>query len=266
MGNLQGSGQNGQLSQRLEVASKTGRLALSGKDVVFNKIPTDLFLLSSLKVLDLSNCNLTGSLNEKICSSLRKLEVLKLNNNPKLVSIPFAIALLDELKRLEISNTGISELEVLPKQLKQIEAINCNFSGLLEHPQFALTSSIQSINLCNNVKLTGFGKGLGFEMYSNLEEILLTDCENFTEIPKEIGKLKRLQVLRLENTNVQNLPVELFKDTLLSRLELKGCKGFTKEKLLKCDGIDSFLERRLNRLNRDIAAGVETDRSVCGLD
>ena len=136
---------------------------------------------------------------------------------------------------------------------------------MVEHPFLPLSSALIKLDLSNNVNIVGFGEAFGFPILENLEELDMSGT-SVQVIPEDIGRCKRLSVLKLQNTPVQSLPRRLFTDTSVSRIELRG-SAMTKAQFLALPGCEEFMKRRKDRLDRDIAAGMANpDTSICGLD
>jgi Leucine-rich repeat (LRR) protein len=254
---------NPPLKDRLNLGKATGRLRLIKQDDVEKALSSSE--LVALKTLDMSNCDLK-TLPKAIGTSLVKIQQLKLNDNPKLKNLPIELAALKELRKLEcIGCSSLSSLEVLPKGVEILELAGCSFTGLLEHPWLPLSSSLQKLDLSNNYGVIGFGKAFGFEILTHLTELNLDDT-SVEFIPADIGHLKSLSILKLVNTKIKSLPESLFRDTPVSRLELKGTL-MTKDQFLSLPGVEVFMDRRKDRIDREIAGKVfSVDRSVCGLD
>lgn len=91
------------------------KLVLSGKDIT--SIPSEVFQLSSLQILDLSN-NKIANLDHKI-SNLENLKVLDLSNN-LLMTLPNSLSQMKNLQSLFVSNNPLSpNFELLLKKENQ---------------------------------------------------------------------------------------------------------------------------------------------------
>ena len=103
------------------------------------------------------------------------------------------------------------------------------------------------------------------------------DYNLISSLPKEIGLLTKLKSLSIENNKIvvlrtnfdhtypQPLPSELFKDTSLTDLNLKGNR-MTNGQLNEFDGFESFMERRRKIKNKNIHGGALLDTTTCGLE
>lgn len=91
------------------------KLVLSGKDI--SSIPSEVFQLSSLQILDLSN-NKIANLDHKI-SNLENLKILDISNN-LLMTLPNSLLQLKNLQSLFVSNNPLSQnFELLLKKENQ---------------------------------------------------------------------------------------------------------------------------------------------------
>lgn len=248
---------------RLSTALKTGRLRLCSSPECARAFAS-VSALSRLKGLDVSSCGLAGLPCE--VGQLLKLQQLNARGNPKLKELPAEICWLKELRKVDCAGcVELRSCEALPRNVEYLDLSGCGFSGSVGHPELPLGRSLIFLSLENNKKITSLGEGFGFEALENLEELNLSNTA-IRDVPKEIGCCKRLKVLKLENTNVESLPIELFTETQLSRLELKGT-AMTKDVFLQLHGVDVFIKRRTERIDKEVAGGTyQPDTSVCGLD
>jgi hypothetical protein len=77
---------------------------------------------------------------------------------------------------------------------------------------------------------------------------------------------KKLKRLSLANNQIAtNLPEQLFADTPLHDLNLKG-NPLNKNTLLEMPGVDQFMKRREVVKRKDLDGGALADLSLCGLD
>jgi Leucine-rich repeat (LRR) protein len=200
-----------------------------------------------------------------VVHAVPRLEFLKLTDNP-LATLPDALHSLEQLKKLDVSFTNLRSFHFTSpsSRLTSLNLSHCAFAGVLGHPVLALPRSLVELDLSFNVNVTAFGASFGFEALPLLEDLNLSST-GIVGLPETLSELKRLSCLKLENTRVSEIPPGLFLNTPVARLELKGTL-ITKERLLQMPGCDQFMERRLERLNRDVAAGVHVNTSLCGLD
>ena len=251
----------GAFAQRIDTARKTGRLRIvAAKE--FAKLDT---FPVNIKALDASECAL--DVVPEAIGRFTKLTTLKLNGNPNLAELPIeGLTALEALKTLDLSHTAVHHIELFPQtRLTHLNLACCHFKGVLGHPVLALPRSLIELDLSGNKGVTALGVSFGFEALPLLESLDLSDtC--IAELPDAMAELSRLSCLKLEHTAVAFIPEGLFTRTPLSRLELKGSR-VTKEAFLEMKGAQAFLQRRQDRLSRDLAGGMaNVDTSLCGLD
>lgn len=145
-------------------------------------IPKSIFSLTNLKLLGMQNTTFSGELPEEI-SQLINLEGLWLNGNSELFGdLPAGFSNLSNLKYLNLSNTpftgGLENVGALTN-LEQLYLYGSALSYIELPDEFA--------NLTNIERL-----GLGFADYS------------IKGIPPEIFEMKRMKVLQMPASNVNN--------------------------------------------------------------
>ena len=99
------------------------------------------------------------------------------------------------------------------------------------------------------------------------------DDNYLQEIPAELGMCPKLNTLSLRRNNIrakagdgqQSLPKEILAQSNVNVLNLHG-NPLTKQELFEMKGVDAFLERRTKLKNKEIHGGLHSDTSVCGLD
>lgn len=248
------------IEKKIELAKKTNRLQLSNVKPKLKIIPNKIINeLINLKSLDISN----NDIEILDLGKLTKLNNLNINNN-KIKSLPYEISNNEDLKTLNANNNELTTVEGIKfKKLIHIDLSYNKFDGEIGHPYLALPKSIVKINLSHN-KIESLSLSFGFEMLIKLNELDLS-FNNIEEIPDEISYLKNLQVLKLNNNKIKTLPPNLFKNTRLSRLSLEN-NLITKDDLLKIKYFDLFLERRKQRISKEISGGLKTSLQLCGLD
>jgi len=96
------------------------QLDLSNKQL--KTVPSYVFNLTNLEVLDLSNNQLTGSLPAKI-RQLQNLKVLNLSNN-LMTGVPAEIGQLKNLQVLNLANNQLTGLPIELKNLSNLETLN----------------------------------------------------------------------------------------------------------------------------------------------
>ncbi|XP_070676002.1 disease resistance protein RPV1-like isoform X2 [Malus domestica] len=233
----------------------------------FSELPRDISKLS------LVGCKRLVSLPTNIWK-LKYLEELNLSNCFKLENFPKILEPMEHLKSLNLSGTSIKELhssiEFLPA-LKRIQLQGCKrFSSIpksicklkyLEVLDFSLCSELvnfpeilEPMEHLKSLNLSGTTvKKLhsSIEFLPALKRIQLQGCKRFSSIPKNICKLKNLEVLdfslcselvnfpeilepmehlkslNLSGTTIKELHSSIEFLPALKRIQLQGCKRFS---------------------------------------
>ncbi|CAO2833174.1 unnamed protein product [Amaranthus hypochondriacus] len=180
-------------------STKMYALSLDYNEIV-GSIPTGLFNMINLQVIQMRSNHLTGQLSPQI-GKLSKLETIDVRFNNLSGRIPDSIGNLSYLSILIFSNNRFEG--VIPSSLGQCKYLlymylyNNNLSGPLSPLLFAPSSMIIELSLGIN----------------NLRGI----------IPTEIGQLQNLNKLGLASNNfIGELPTSLSKCTSLNLLDLEG--------------------------------------------
>ncbi|KAI3732353.1 hypothetical protein L1987_63557 [Smallanthus sonchifolius] len=155
--------------------------------------------LPDLEVLSLSNCDLSGPLDDSL-QKLKSLSVIYLPFNNLSAPVPDFFA---NFKNLTVMNLGACNLiGTFPEKVFQLQNLNIldisanwNLNGSL--PDFAMNGSFQSLVLSH----TGFSGGIP-ESIGNLKNLSRIDLwrSNFSgNIPESMGKLTQLVYLDLSS-------------------------------------------------------------------
>ncbi|XP_051893421.1 volume-regulated anion channel subunit LRRC8D-like [Pristis pectinata] len=160
-----------------------------------DKIPTAIYTLSKLQVLDLKGNNLTKIEDIVNLQYLERLNCLKFWFNMIKV-IPPTINLIKKLEYLYLSN---NQIEVLPKVLFSIEKL------------YYLDAQNNNISV--------IPPDIG-----NLKNLYFLDlCHNRIEVlPDQLFKCVKLMTLKLSNNLISSLSGKISRLTQLSQLELQG--------------------------------------------
>ncbi|WKA11774.1 hypothetical protein VitviT2T_029242 [Vitis vinifera] len=164
------------------------------------ELPSSIGHLKALPHLDLSNCESLRSLSESICN-LSSLETLILTGCSNLKGFPEIKDDMENLKRLDLSFTGIEEL---PSSIGHLKA--------LQHLDLSKCKSLRSISesICN---------------LSSLETLILAGCSNLKGFPEIKDDMENLKRLYLSFTGIEELPSSIGRLKALQHLDLSYCKS-----------------------------------------
>jgi len=223
--------ENIEVRKRIEEAKVSNQISLDLCDLNLKEIPSDVYLLTSLKRLKLSR-NHISTISENICN-LINLESLELDSN-KFVKFPVEVFFLkDSLKLLNLSSNYLSvlpdeiskliKLEELHISSNEISALPTSFRRLknLKHLYFRFCDkkikiipneifrlrSLETLYLSSN-GIQELSSGIG--RLINLKELYL-DTNEIKKIPNEIVNLKQLEVFDIRYNYQLDIPHEILK-------------------------------------------------------
>ncbi|KAJ4958513.1 hypothetical protein NE237_025624 [Protea cynaroides] len=201
-------------------------------------LPTSIWGLSSLRKLNVSNCNLLDGAIPSEIGSICSLQNLDMGYN-KFCSLPASINHLSQLKYLQLQNcTRLQSLPELPSSLKELDINSCGSMESL--PYLEKLSSLQELNLCHtnfcslpsNIKCLSqlvclrlqHCTRLQFlpELPSSLEELDAYRCKSMERLAN-LGNLSSLQELDLSESILCSLPGNISHLTQLHTLRLQKC-------------------------------------------
>ena len=163
------------------------------------EIPSEVFELDHLKVLDLSGNALT-SVPESI-SKLQSLTSLNLSNN-RLTSLPESISELQALADLNVGGNEFSALSAAISKIPNLISLDAGYNKLGVFPEFVLElQNLKSLSMGGN-ELSALPESI-----SKLDKLVSLDLsENkLTAIPK-ISVLETLESLNLNINQLDSLP------------------------------------------------------------
>lgn len=171
--------------------------------------------LSSLEILQLSNCNV-GGIPESF-SNLQKLKFLNLNEI-FIGAFPESITTLSCLEKLNLSRNYISYLPESIKELKNLRELDLGLNKIK-----TLNDSIGALNNLEILKMDGNELKELPESIGNLRRLKVLKLYNnyLTTLPDSIGKLKSLETLELMNNDLMELPDSIRKLDSLKSINLK---------------------------------------------
>ncbi|OJJ22408.1 hypothetical protein BKI52_06925 [marine bacterium AO1-C] len=181
-------------------------------------LPESIGNLSKLEYLDITN-NLLRTLPESF-GNLKSLKTLKLTGN-QLNSLPESFGNLESLEILELSETNDQMPDIFPdsfSNLKNLRVLKAQGSGLQQYPKdLRRLQSLEEVYFCNNHSeyiLEGF-----YEL-CHIPSLRIIDMYHLSTIPREIGQLINLEILKLNNGKPRKLPDTFGKLQKLHTLEL----------------------------------------------
>ncbi|KAL4335456.1 hypothetical protein GQ457_07G015050 [Hibiscus cannabinus] len=216
-------------------------------------IPTSIFNISSLGVVDLSNNSLSDGLPDDLCRHLPKLEVLLLGENQlsgyipsnigkcsnlKVLSllfnqfsgiIPISIGNLTQLKELDLESNnlegGIPEEfdNLFSLEILNIRAFNKGFTVQISTSIFNI-SSLKFLDLAHNRLSGSLPDNLCHHLHK-LEGLFLEMNELYGNIPSSIGECYKLQIMWLSHNQFSGLiPKSIWNSTNLKYIYLHDNK------------------------------------------
>jgi Leucine-rich repeat (LRR) protein len=195
------------------LSSTLETLRISNLNTPLNILPAELFMLSSLKTLQLTYCGIE-ILPDDI-AKLTLLNTLDLRGNKLVDSLPNSIKELKYLTKLDVSNNPfITSLDVLDQStcLGELRASHC---GLIHIPRYWCRLSI--LDLSHN-KLTSlvdiestFSYPLSVHPYKRKSYFWFESCER-----------SQLRDLDVSNNKIFTVPEELYHFNYLKRLNLQN--------------------------------------------
>ncbi|XP_006635721.2 uncharacterized protein [Lepisosteus oculatus] len=220
------------------------RLKLQGKELV--SVPTEIFDLEELQILDMSpereSC-LTYRLDlvPKEIGQLRNLSVLCLDTN-ELKSIPSEIGTLGNLERLTLSNNNLTFLPEEIGKLQKLTSLHLANNLFQDFPvQICILRKLTFLDISDN-KVKAMSDSI--QNLTKLETLLLF-FNRLESLPNSFCNLRSLQTLWLGKNRLRALPegfgklVNLdwgnnqcssnFEDNPLERPPVETCRGGPKQ-------------------------------------
>ncbi|CAH1249879.1 LRRIQ4 [Branchiostoma lanceolatum] len=277
-----------QLNVDLQPKVVDNLLTIDLGDKELTSVPAEVFDFTDVERLVLSNNRLT-SIPEEI-SQLQKLRELKLDNN-LLTQLPQAITTLPDLHHIDLSD---NKLETLPDGFSrlQLHGLDLRSNGFKEIPEEVCSLlQLNTLSVGGNPlkclpdkisQLTGlrtiFINICQFDEFprqvlqlEGLERLLIGNWAGFgkpSPVPEDIGRLKNLQVLDLQNSRLESLPDGVGELKQLKYLGIAGNR-FTSvpKQIMNLSNVEklNLSENRISRLPLTLSrlAGLK-DMEVSG--
>ncbi|XP_022767790.1 receptor-like protein 12 [Durio zibethinus] len=155
--------------------------------------------LTSLEVLSMSNCNLSGPIDSSF-SKLRSLTVIRLDNNNLSAPLPKFFAEFLNLTSLRLTTTRLRGR--LPEEILQ-------------------APTLQILDLSSNKLLSGSFRN--FSLNASLQTLVLSDTKFGGQVPESIGNLGQLTRIELARCNFTGpIPDSILKLTNLVYLDFSS--------------------------------------------
>ncbi|KAH9725802.1 ADP-ribosyl cyclase/cyclic ADP-ribose hydrolase [Citrus sinensis] len=174
------------------------QLRLDGTSIT--EVPSSIELLTGLKLLNLNDCKNLSSLPVTI-RSLKCLRTLELSGCSKLKKFPHIVASMEDLSKLCLDGTSITEVPSFIELLTGLELLNFNDCKNLAR----LPNSINGLKSLKTLNLSG--------------------CCKLENVPDTLGKVESLEELDISGTAVRRPPSSIFLMKNLKTLSFRGCNG-----------------------------------------
>ncbi|OQS02007.1 hypothetical protein THRCLA_05587 [Thraustotheca clavata] len=239
---------------KIERAKATGILSLHACKL--KNIPTDVFEITKLNTLDLSNNSITEV---PAITQLVNLKTLKLDNN-QLTSLP-DLSPLTKLQNLVLDNNRIVTLNGLPASLTKLSARG---NAMEEFPLcICYVPNLEVVDLGANA-IANVPDTIA--QCTGLKELTL-DNNQLTMLPAALAECPKLAALFVRNNRLGKTSISsaILAYSAIHIMQLEG-NPMTKYDLEEMEGIEAFLERRKKLKDKEIHGGLSTDVSLCGLE
>ncbi|XVE81245.1 hypothetical protein DITRI_Ditri15bG0047900 [Diplodiscus trichospermus] len=174
--------------------------------------------------LNLTKCRNIRELPDSICN-LRSLETMNLHGCSKLCSLPEHLGELGALRKLDVSESAITELPNSIGLLKNLEHLSLDRLGV-ELPFKSWFSFFSWISPKSSGGSSSLLPPATFHQLSSLRELNLRECNlSDHEIFIDIGSFPHLRILNLGGNKFCNLPAGISNHPRLQCLYLNNCKN-----------------------------------------
>ena len=207
---------------------------------LFGYVPAELYNISSLRTLDLSNNNITGAIPSRIGNTLPTLEKLIASGNRINGSIPASLTNASKLQVIDLSYNSLAGSVPLLGSLHGLLLLDLQ-SNILQSDNWQFIASLAS---CPNLKMLLMHKNrlngslpicVG-NLSSSMQRLDLGNNRISGTLPEEIGNLPHLQLLAMDqNSIVGEIPSSISNLSNLAVLRLShnifSCQDHTISRL-----------------------------------
>ncbi|KAK7395228.1 hypothetical protein VNO78_15776 [Psophocarpus tetragonolobus] len=211
----------------------------------FEKLP-NLSNAKKLKWVNLSGCGSLLHLHPSVlssktlvtlildrCTKLKKVRGKKHLKHLQKISVngclnleEFAVSS-DLIENLDLSHTRIQTLDPSIQNMHNLKWLNLEGLRLkILIKEISCLTSLKELKISNSsLKIDKQRLHVLFKGLKSLEILYLQNCSNLFELPNNIDVLSQLKELRLDGSNVKNLPESIKNLQDLEILSLENCKG-----------------------------------------
>lgn len=238
----------GPLQPSLAKLNKLQRLDLASMKINSELKPTIFTNLTGLKSLNLARTNISGELPSNISNVLKKIEELLLPGNSLSGSLPSQLAVMKNLRILNLAHNRFSHIEKINDELHSIEFVD------ISHNQFNDTESILKNFTLPNLKtlLMSDNKGFSFPLteFLNLTSMVsltvlnISNCSFSGAIPSTLWSFSNLTYVDLSynklNGTIPEVETSMFSLLYVdvSYNDLKGCIPASFSRLFSLQTVD----------------------------
>jgi hypothetical protein len=130
---------------------------------------------------------------------------LILNKNNLTGELPNNFLNFKNIKEINLNNNKLSGKLLIPKTLSTLYAENNNFNSILD---ITTNDSLEKLYLSGNDFNGDIFNSL--TQFKNLKELNLNDNSKIEYIPSTLRDLSKLEILKINGTNIEKFPYELF--------------------------------------------------------
>ncbi|KAL2506797.1 putative disease resistance RPP13-like protein 1 [Abeliophyllum distichum] len=185
--------------------------------------------LSSLRILEISNCKRLSNLPSEMlesCTSLQSLRVFSCENL-QLISYPSGQKGLSSLRELEISNC--KRLSNLPSEMLE-SCTSLQSLSVFKNENLTLFLELSGMVWVNSLRELGIGGFLKSNIFKvigllkSVQSLSLYGRANWVSLPYQLRNLNSLQVLEINDFEIEELPDWLGNLSSLDELYLCECE------------------------------------------